>query len=594
MGNNKRDRRAGQAGKKGPALPFYKKNDLVTVSITDQGSDGAGIGKADGYTLFVKDAVIGDTVKARITKAKKNYAYARVEFIQKPSPDRVEPRCPIARQCGGCQIQALSYEKQLAFKQDKVRADLLRIGGFEQTLVDAVMEPIVGMQDLPAGPWRYRNKAQIPVGKDSAGHLVAGFYAGRTHRIIPMTDCLLGDEVNREIVECVMSYMQLYRVPPYEEETGKGLIRHILIRSGRSTGQIMVCLILNGDRLPYESELVRQLAAIPGMTSISVNVNTERTNVILGKELRTLWGQDEIEDTLRVFDIGEDGGMVPSSECVTFRISPLSFYQVNPEQTQKLYSLALDYAGLTGKETVWDLYCGVGTISLFMARRAGKVCGVEIIPEAIDNARENARRNGIENAQFFVGKAEEVLPEYVLQKRANEEDPGIDVICVDPPRKGCDARCLETILEIRPQRVVYVSCDPATLARDLRVLADGGYRLERVRPVDQFGHTCHVETVCLLSKLSEVKNHISVKVDMNEMDVTAAESKATYQEIQEWVQEKYGFHVSHLNIAKTKRKCGIIERQNYNLPKSEDSRSPETPKEKEEAIIEAFRHFQMI
>ena len=267
---------------------------------------------------------------------------------------------------------------------------------------------------------------------------------------------------------------------------------------------------------------------------------------------------------------------------------------MNPEQTQKLYSLALDYAGLTGKETVWDLYCGVGTISLFMARRAGKVCGVEIIPEAIDNARENARRNGIENAQFFVGKAEEVLPEYVLQKRANEEDPGIDVICVDPPRKGCDARCLETILEIRPQRVVYVSCDPATLARDLRVLADGGYRLERVRPVDQFGHTCHVETVCLLSKLSEVKNHISVKVDMNEMDVTAAESKATYQEIQEWVQEKYGFHVSHLNIAKTKRKCGIIERQNYNLPKSEDSRSPETPKEKEEAIIEAFRHFQMI
>ena len=427
-----------------------------------------------------------------------------------------------------------------------MRADLIRIGGFPEEEIDAVMEPVVGMQDNPNGPWRYRNKAQVPVGYASAGasagygaaggtfghkaaaertgevagarkgagagkrakntgrRVVAGFYAGRTHSIIPMTDCLLGDEVNKDILNRVLTYMAIHRVPPYDEETGKGLVRHILIRSGHFSGQIMVCLVVNGDSLPYEADLVDHLTGVPGMTSIVLNENTERTNVILGRKLRTLWGRDEIEDTLQVYDVtneSEAGRTVftPTGESVTFRISPLSFYQVNPEQTQKLYSLALEYAGLTGKETVWDLYCGVGTISLFMARHAGKVCGVEVIPEAIENAKQNAARNGIENAEFYVGKAEEVLPAYVEARRAAGEDPGIDVICVDPPRKGCDAKCLETILEIRPERVVYVSCDPATLARDLRILADGGYQLRKVRPVDQFGHTVHVETVCLLT-----------------------------------------------------------------------------------------------
>ena len=517
------------AGKKKTAgKPAYRKGQEIRVRITDLGMKGEGIGKLeDGYTVFIKDAVIGDYVRASIMKANTSYAFAHLEQILQASPHRVEPLCPVARQCGGCQLQALSYEQELVYKQNKVRADLIRIGGFREEEIDAVMEPIVGMQDNPNGPWRYRNKAQVPVGYSAAGsgtsagsragtsgrgaknqqrRAVAGFYAGRTHSIIPMTDCLLGDEINKEILNRVLTYMAIHRVPAYDEETGKGLVRHILIRSGHFSGQIMVCLVVNGERLPYETDLVEHLETVPGMTSIVLNVNTERTNVILGKQLRTLWGRDEIEDTLSVYDvvegnraIPEQTEFVPTPETVTFRISPLSFYQVNPEQTQKLYSLAMHYAGLTGKETVWDLYCGVGTISLFMARHAGKVCGVEIIPEAILNAKANAERNGIGNAEFYVGKAEEVLPAYVEKCRAAGEDPGIDVICVDPPRKGCDAKCLETILEIRPDRVVYVSCDPATLARDLRVLADGGYQLKKVRPVDQFGHTVHVETVCLLT-----------------------------------------------------------------------------------------------
>ena len=503
------------AGKKNPSSE-YRKGQEIKVHIIDIGMSGEGIGKLeDGYTVFIKDAVIGDYVRASIMKANKSYAYAHLDQILQASPHRVEPLCPVARQCGGCQLQAMSYEQELVYKQNKVRADLIRIGGFSEEEIDAVMEPIVGMQDNPGGPWRYRNKAQVPVGRNASGKIVAGFYAGRTHSIIPMTDCMLGEEINRDIIDRVLTYMELHKVPPYHEETGKGLVRHILIRSGKFSGQIMVCLVVNGDSLPFEEDLADYLRTVPGMTSIILNVNKERTNVILGRQLRTLWGREEIEDTLHAYDVTEEGAFVPAQEAVTFRISPLSFYQVNPEQTQKLYSMAMHYAGLTGSETVWDLYCGVGTISLFMARRAKKVCGVEIIPEAIENAKQNAARNGIENAEFFVGKAEEVLPAYVRAKKAAGEDPDIDVICVDPPRKGCDTKCLETILEIRPDKVVYVSCDPATLARDLRILADGGYQLQKVRPVDQFGHTVHVETVVLLARqkldLPSGKIHINAE-----------------------------------------------------------------------------------
>lgn len=589
----------------------YEKNDMVTVTIEDVGMEGEGIGKIDGFPLFIKDAVVGDTVEAKIIKSKKNYAYARVEKVVTPSPFRVEPPCKSHRQCGGCQIQALSYDRQLAFKQDKVRNNLLRIGGFSEAEVDRVMEPVVGMEN----PFRYRNKAQYPFGTDKQGNPITGFYAGRTHSIIPNTECYLGREENREILQVILDYMKEYHVNAYDEETGKGLIRHALIRTGFYTGEIMVCLVINykeekeaarsasegkntktgrgklatgeAHYLPEQDKLLEKLALINGMTSVSVSINTERTNVIMGKEIHTIWGSDTITDKIRVRDTGKED-MPYTGEELTFSISPLSFYQVNPMQTEKLYSLALEYAGLTGKESVWDLYCGIGTISLFMALRAKEVYGVEIIPQAIDDARQNAVRNHIANAEFFVGKAEEVLPA-VYEK----EESHPDVIVVDPPRKGCDEKCLDTMLKMAPSRIVYVSCDSATLARDLKLLCAGGYRLERVRPVDQFAHTVHVETVVLLSQ-RKPDDVIEVEIELGEMDLTSAESKATYAEIKDYVLKEHGLKVSNLYISQVKRKCGIEVGENYNLPKSEDSRQPQCPEEKEKAIKDALDHFGMI
>lgn len=470
------------------------KNDCFKLKITDMGVDGEGIGKYDGMTFFAKDALIGDEILARALKLKKNYGYARVEEILTPSPYRVEPRCPIHRQCGGCQIQALSYEKQLEFKGEKVRNNLLRIGGFSEEELDQVMEPTVGMDE----PYRYRNKAQFPVGKDKEGNLITGFYASRTHSIIPVTDCLLGVSENEEILLAVKNYMQKNHIEPYDEKTGKGLIRHVLIRFGFTTKEIMVCLIINGTKLPNQKDLIDALTKIDGMTSISFNVNTRNTNVILGDRTECIWGQSYITDYIHLRE-GKD--FTTTDTAIAYRISPQSFYQVNPEQTEKLYSLALEYAGLTGQESVWDLYCGIGTISLFLAQKAKQVYGVEIVPQAIEDARNNASINGITNAEFFVGKAEEVLPEFYESHKGKDDTMSRpDVIVVDPPRKGCDRLCLDTILKMQPARVVYVSCDSATLARDLRILCDGGYELKKVRPVDQFAHTGHVETVCLLSK----------------------------------------------------------------------------------------------
>lgn len=469
----------------------YQKNELLKVVIEDIGNGGEGIGRVDGYALFVKDAVIGDTVEARITKAKKSYAYARLEKVLVPSPFRVEPKCPLHRQCGGCQIQALSYEKQLEWKQNKVKNHLVRIGGFEKQLIDKIMEPPVGM-DRPYG---YRNKAQFPVGYDKDGTLIAGFYAGRTHHIVANTDCALGVPENKEILERILRFMEENRVSAYEEETGQGLVRHVLIRKGFHSGQLMVCLIIHGRELPSAQKLVESLCELENMTSVSLNFNEENTNVILGKDGKLLWGSPVIEDTIReLLPNAGTGSFTESGRAVTFRISAQSFYQVNPEQTEKLYSLALDYAGLTGRESVWDLYCGIGTISLFLAGHAGQVYGVEIVPQAIEDARANARLNGIENAEFFVGKAEEVLPREYEQNGVHA-----DVIVVDPPRKGCDEKCLETMLRMQPEKIVYVSCDSATLARDLRVLCDGGYELVKGRAVDQFGQTVHVEVVIMMT-----------------------------------------------------------------------------------------------
>ena len=467
-----------------------KKNDTAAVKITDIGVNGEGIGKVDGYTLFIKDAVIGDTVEAKVMKAKKNYGYARLMKVLSPSPDRVTPRCEFARKCGGCQIQEMSYGRQLMFKEQKVRGNLERIGGFPKELLDRVMEPVLGMEE----PFGYRNKAQFPFGTDKQGNPVTGFYAGRTHDIIPNTDCALGAPVNREILETILGFMKKYQIPSYDEKTGSGLIRHALIRCGSATGEIMVCLVVNGEEIPHADALIDRLAEMPGMTSITLSPNTRRTNVIMGDSFKVLWGQGYITDY-----IGN----------IKYQISPLSFYQVNPVQTEKLYSLALEYADLKGGETVWDLYCGIGTISLFLAQKAGKVYGVEIIPQAIDDARKNAEINGIENAEFFVGKAEEVLPRWYqenegaeagLREEGSRTRARADVIVVDPPRKGCDEALLDTIVKMQPERVVYVSCDPATLARDLKVLCGKGYELEKVRAVDMFPMTVHVETVVLLSK----------------------------------------------------------------------------------------------
>ncbi len=448
----------------------FKKNDSVTVSVTDMGQDGEGIGKAEGYTLFIKDAVVGDKVRAKVIKAKKNYGYARLMEVLEPSPDRVEPRCSCARQCGGCQIQALSYQRQLQFKEEKVRNVLERIGGFEKIS----LQPIIGMEN----PYRYRNKAQFPIGTDREGRPIAGFYAGRTHTIIPQEDCVLGVRENKAILEVILGFMEEFSIPAYREEEGSGLVRHVLIRYGFATKEIMVCVVINGDRLPKAEILAERLADIAGMTSISINKNKQKTNVILGKEVEVIWGRPYIEDVL-------DG--------VRYQISPLSFYQVNPVQTKVLYEKALQYAGLHGTETVWDLYCGIGTISLFLARQAGKVYGVEIVPQAIEDARRNAALNGMENVEFMVGKAEEILPE-----KYEKEGVSADVIVVDPPRKGCDPELIHTMLQIRPKRIVYVSCDPATLARDLKLLCAGGYKLQKVQPVDQFPHSVHIENVCLL------------------------------------------------------------------------------------------------
>lgn len=543
----------------------FRKNDLVTLEIEDCGIDGEGIGKADGFTVFVKDAVIGDTVTAKIIKAKKNYGYGRLMEVLKPSPYRVEPKCEFARQCGGCQLQALSYDQQLVFKTNKVKGHLERIGGF----TDIPMEPIIGMDEL----FHYRNKAQFPVGRNKEGKIVTGFYAGRTHNIIENRDCALGVAENKEVLDRVIAHMEKYGIEPYNEATGKGLVRHVLIRYGYFTKEVMVCLILNGNKIPKEEQLVKSLCEIPGMTSITINVNKKHSNVILGEEIRLLWGQEYITD--RIGDI-------------SYQISPLSFYQVNPMQTQKLYAKALEYADLHGEETVWDLYCGIGTISLFLAQKAKFVRGVEIVPAAIENAKENAKLNGLENTEFFVGKAEEVLP-----REYKKNGVYADVIVVDPPRKGCDETLLETMVEMNPDRIVYVSCDSATLARDLKYLCERGYELRKVCPVDQFGMTVHVETVVLLSQ-QKPDDTIEIDLDLDELDAISAELKATYQEIKDYVLKESGLKVSSLYISQVKRKCGIEVGENYNLPKSENARVPQCPKEKEDAIKAALKYYAMI
>ena len=562
------------------------KGQEFSLEIDDMGTDGEGIGHKEGYTLFVKDALVGDIVRVKVIKAKKKFGYGRLMEVITPSPWRVEPACDCARQCGGCQIQHCSYEKQLAWKEKKVRDCLQRIGGFEEI----PMEPIMGMDE----PYHYRNKAQYPVGYDKEGNPVAGFYAGRTHSIIPNTDCAIQHPANHMILETILAFMKQYDISAYEEKKHTGLVRHILTRVGKYTGEVMVCLIINGNKLPHQDKLVEMLKKANDVEktykikSICLNINKDKTNRILGEKVVPIYGQTYIEDR-----IGN----------ITYRISPLSFYQVNPEQTQKLYGTALEYADLKGDEVVWDLYCGIGTISLFLAQKAARVCGVEIVPQAIEDARENARRNGFTNAEFFVGAAEDVVPEQYEQSGGSLR---ADVVTLDPPRKGCDEKLLRTVVQMEPERIVYVSCDPATLARDLKYLCGEGYELKRVRACDMFGHSSHVETVVLLSH-KKPDGHINVKVEFGEGEgkvpldniVKRAEEykpkeRVTYKMIKEYIEAKYGFKVHTAYIAEVKRDLGLPM---YDAPNAvEELKQPRKhpTAEKVEAIKDALKHFEVI
>ena len=448
-----------------------EKNKTYKMTIDDLGTNGEGIGKVDGFTLFVPNAVPGDLTLVKVIKIKKNYGFGRVERILKPSTNRANPLCSIADRCGGCQLQHIDYATQLAYKQEKVQAALERIGDIDNVTV----KPTIGMET----PYEYRNKVQYPVGTLS-NEVVVGFYANRSHNIIPVTECYIQDSINEKIIQSVIQYMNQYGVRPYDEDKHKGLVRHIVTRRSNSSGEVNVTIVINGKDLPSKEELIEELTKIPDISGICININKNKTNTILGKEIHTIWGRSYIFDK-----IGD----------IEYKISPLSFYQVNPLQTEVLYNKALEYAGLTGNEIVWDAYCGIGTITLFLAQKAKKVYGVEIVPQAIEDARENAKINQITNVEFFVGKAEKVITQQYDQHNIQA-----DVIVVDPPRKGCDPQLLDTMIKMNPERIVYVSCDPATMARDIKVLVGGGYEVQEVQPVDMFPQTTHVETVVALYK----------------------------------------------------------------------------------------------
>ena len=536
-----------------------QKNQLHTVTITGYTAEGLGVARVDGRVIFVHGGVRGEICTIRVLKVLKNVAFGMVEEVPERSGARRVPDCPHFPACGGCDFRHISYEEELWAKRRHVEDILRRVGGTE-----VEVEEILGAASVD----NYRNKSQFPIGP--AGR--AGFYRARSHQVIPATDCRLQAVHANAAAAAVEKYTQDFSVPAYDETARKGLLRHIYVRTNH-LGQALVCLVVNGTELPCEEELVRRIrAACPDAIGVVLNTNTDATNVVLGDTWRTLWGEDTLADML----------------CgLTFRLSIPSFYQVNRAQAERLYGKAIEFAGLTGEETVLDLYCGVGTITLAMAKYAKRVIGTEIVPEAIENARENARLNDIPNASFFLGDAGAVA-----QKLAKEHlHP--DVVVVDPPRKGLGEKVIPAVAAMAPGRVVYVSCDPGTLARDVKRFAEAGYEVSRATAVDMFPRTRHVETVCLLSKL-HADQHIEVELKMDELDLTAAESKATYEEIRDYVLEHTGLKVSNLYIAQVKQKCGIIERVNYNLPKSENSRQPKCPPEKEAAIREALEHFRMI
>ena len=545
-----------------------QKNQILTLRIERLSSDGSGVAhSADGEAVFVPGTAPGDEARVRIVKDCGRYAFGILDELLTPSPDRVPVDCPVAGPCGGCSLRHLDYAAELRAKQESVLDAFRRIGGLEVPVLDILPSPEVD---------RYRNKVQFPVGVDKNGAPCIGFYAGRTHRIVPCPDCKLQPGVLNEIGNALCAFFAQQGIRPYDEQSGKGLVRHIFLRRGAHSGQIMVCLVCTRAKLPHAEQLCAVLREqFPAISTILLNVNAKNTNVILGSENHILYGPGYIEDTL----------------CgVPVRLGPLSFYQVNTLAAERLYGVAAQYAQLTPDDTLLDLYCGMGTIGLSMADQCRELIGVEIVPEAIESAKANAARMGeavAAKSRFFCADAGQAATQLVA------EGLHPDIVMLDPPRKGCDEATLSAVVRMAPRRVVYVSCNPATAARDAAWLEMNGYHAEKVQPVDLFPRTKHVEAVLLLTKL-HVERHVEVDVSMDELDVTAAESKATYNEIREHVWEHHQLKVSNLYIAQVKQKYGIIERENYHKAKNENAKQPKCPKEKEDAIVEALKHFKMI
>ena len=537
-----------------------REGQLCRLVIDGYASDGAGVARLDGMVVFVQGGIRGEACDVRLTHVGRSALWGRVEEVVNPSPARIFPRCLHYTKCGGCQFRHMNYAEELEAKRIRVEDALRRLGGAE-----IHVSAILGAEQVD----RYRNKAQFPVAKGPR----IGFYRPRSHDVIDVDDCLLQGEAAARLRGAVKEWMAEYSIPAYNERTFTGLVRHVYVRTNRA-GRSLCCLLVNGRGVPREVELVRALRrAEPNLAGIVLGVNEKHNNVILGDSYRTLWGEDCLSDTL----------------CgLTFRLSVPSFYQVNPAQTEVLYGKALEFAGLTGAETVLDLYCGIGTISLVMARKAGMVWGAEVVPQAVDDAIANARRNHIENARFLCADAGEAA------RYLEGEGVRPDVVCVDPPRKGLAEDVVDTIADMGPERVVYVSCDPGTLGRDVKRFAGRGYTLKKAVAVDMFPRTAHVETVVLLSKGEVDSKKIRVEFSLEDMDMSEFQDGATYTQIKDYVLEHSGLKVSNLYISQIKRKCGIEVGKNYNLPKSEDSRQPMCPPEKEKAIREAFKYFGMI
>jgi len=541
---------------------MLEKNGVYEAVVTDYTAEGQGIAHVEGCAVFLPNAVAGERVRLRVEHPRKTWAAGKILEILEKSPHRVNRECPVAKLCGGCDFWHMDYAEETRLKSQRVKTCLNRLAGENLTEVSILAAP-----DCRG----YRNKAQYPVAAKK-GKAYAGFYRSGTHQVVENERCLILPPETDAVKDAVIDYVNQFRVSVYDEASHTGLLRHIYVRRGAVSGQILVCLVCNGEKLPKAEALLERLKKIPGFATLVLSVNTKKGNAVLGDKFVTLYGPGYIEDTL----------------CgLRFRLSPRSFYQVNHDQAQRLYETAIRLAGITKSDTVLDLYCGVGTITLAMAGAAGKVIGVEVIPQAVEDARDNARRNGLENAEFFCGDAGQAA----LALEAQGIRP--DVAVVDPPRKGLNADTIEALSRMAPRRIVYVSCDPATLARDVALLKERGYALQSVTAADLFPRCAHVETVCLLSKLQS-KEHIEIEVKMDELDLTSAESKATYEEIREYVFEHTGLKVSHLYIAQVKQKYGIIERENYNKPKSENAKQPQCPPEKEKAITEALKHFGMI